>query len=49
VAAHPEIFTLSAGSPVAVLTRDVIGPDDTDDVQEALRACPAQAISLAED
>lgn len=49
VTAHPEIFTLSAGSPVAVLTRDVIGPDDTDDVQEAIRACPAQAISLAED
>ena len=49
VTAHPEIFDVQAGFPVAVVTRDVVGPDDLDDVQEAIRACPTQAISLAED
>lgn len=49
VTAHPEVFALPPGSPVAVVIRDVVDADDLDDVQEAVRACPAQAISLVEE
>ncbi len=49
VTAHPEVFLLPVGSPVAVLGREVIGPEDREDVEEAIRLCPAQAISLKED
>lgn len=48
VTAHPEVFMLPSGSPVAVVIRDVVGSDDLDDVQEAVRVCPAQAISIVE-
>ena len=49
VTAHPEVFLLPPGSPVAVVTREVVGPDDLEDVMDAVRACPAQAISVVED
>ncbi|MGP6177698.1 ferredoxin [Microbacterium sp. A196] len=48
VAVHPEVFEIPAGSPVATVIRDVLQPDDLDDVREAIRACPAQALTLAE-
>lgn len=49
VTAHPEVFVLPPGSPVAVVAQDVVGADDLEDVQEAVRACPAQAISIVEE
>lgn len=49
VTAHPEVFALPPGSPVAVVVRDVVDANDLEDVREAVRACPAQAISLMED
>ncbi len=47
VTIHPEVFLVPPGSPVAILIRDVVGDDDREDVEEAIRVCPAQAISLA--
>jgi ferredoxin len=49
VTAHPEVFVLPPGSPVAVVAREVVDGDDLEDVREAVRACPAQAITLVED
>jgi len=49
VTAHPDIFVIPPGSPVAVVTGDVVDGDDLEDVREAIRVCPAQAISLAEE
>ncbi|WP_323101297.1 ferredoxin [Intrasporangium sp. YIM S08009] len=49
VTVHPEVFALPPGSPVAVVVRDIVDDDDLADVREAVRACPAQAISLVEE
>ncbi|WP_432841941.1 ferredoxin [Dactylosporangium sp. CA-092794] len=46
VAVHPDVFDVPAGSPTAVVLRDVVGAGDLDDVEQAVRACPAQALSL---
>lgn len=46
VTLHPEVFDVPPGSPVAILLREVVGDDDMEDVEEAVRACPAQAITL---
>jgi len=46
VTIHPEIFAIPPASPVAILIRDVAGAGDLEDIEEAIRACPAQAISL---
>jgi ferredoxin len=48
VGIHPEIFILPPGSPFPVLGREVVEGDDLEEVQEAVRTCPAQAISLVE-
>lgn len=42
---HPEIFDLPSDGTVARVLRDVEA-DDLPDVEEAIRACPAQAILL---
>lgn len=47
VAIHPDVFLIPPDSPVAIVTRDIADEDDLEDVQEAIRACPSQAISLA--
>ncbi len=49
VGIHPEVFLVPEGSPVAVVIQDVVGDDDLEDVQEAVRACPSQALTLVED
>ena len=49
VGIHPDVFSMPAGSPIVVVTRDVLTDDDLEDVQEAIRACPAQALTLVED
>lgn len=48
VGIHPDVFAVPPGSPIAVITRDVLGDDDLEDVAEAIRACPAQALTLVE-
>lgn len=48
VGIHPDVFALPQGSPAAVVTREVLLPDDLEDVEEAIRACPAQALTLVE-
>lgn len=45
---HPDVFSLPVGSATAVVTKPVLDADDVDDVREAVRACPAQALSLVE-
>jgi ferredoxin len=46
VTIHPEVFDVPPGQPAAVVLRDVVDAEDREDVEEAARACPAQAISL---
>lgn len=46
---QPDVFDVPFGSPVAVITRDIVGQDDLDGVEEAVRACPAQALTLIGD
>ena len=44
----PDVFDTPAGSPVAVLLRDRVEADERDDLDEAIRACPAQALRKRE-
>lgn len=46
VGVAPDVFDLPKGSPAAVLSRDVIGEADLDDVEEAVEVCPAMALKL---
>ncbi len=46
VAIDPDVFEVSPTSNTAVVLRDVIDADDREDVEEAVRNCPAQAIAL---
>jgi len=41
----PDTFDLPAGASTAVLLRDQVDAEDVDDLEEAVRACPAQAIT----
>lgn len=49
VGIHPDVFAIPQGSPVAVVIREELEADDIEDVQEAVRSCPAQALTLVED
>ena len=42
----PEVFDTPASSAAAVLLVDTVGEEDRDDLEEAVRNCPAQAISF---
>lgn len=44
----PDVFDIPAGSPVAVLLRDRVEAHERDDLDEAIRACPAQALAMRE-
>ncbi|MDN5796414.1 MAG: ferredoxin [Intrasporangium sp.] len=48
VGLSPDVFDIPPGSPVAVVRRDIVDGDDLADVEEAVRNCPAQAISITE-
>lgn len=45
----PEVFDTPPGAPVAVLLRDTVDADEREDLEEAIRACPAQAIAMGSD
>lgn len=42
----PDTFELPSGSPKVAVTRPVVSEEDYDDVDEAVEACPAQALRL---
>lgn len=42
----PDVFDIPPGSPIAIVLREVIEAEDEMDVEETVRACPAQAISI---
>lgn len=42
----PELFDLPDDAPSVVLLRRTIADDEHDDVEEAVRCCPAGAIAL---
>jgi ferredoxin len=44
----PDVFDTPPGSPVAVLLRDRVGADEREDLEEAVRACPAQALAIGD-
>lgn len=46
VAINPDVFDIPAGQPVAILLRDIVDGEDLAEVNEAIRSCPAQAISV---
>jgi ferredoxin len=40
----PDVFDLPPDAKSAVLLRHEVDPDDVEDLEEAIRSCPAQAI-----
>jgi ferredoxin len=40
----PEVFDLPPDAKTAILLRHKVDADDVEDLEEAVRACPAQAI-----
>lgn len=42
----PDVFDVPSGSSVAVVLREVADEDEREDLEEAARSCPAQAIVL---
>jgi len=40
----PDVFDLPGGAKTAVLLRHDVDADDVEDLEESVRACPAQAI-----
>ncbi|KIE28886.1 hypothetical protein LK08_00405 [Streptomyces sp. MUSC 125] len=49
VDAAPEVFRMSEVAEVAEVLRPEPGPELTDSVREAARACPAHAVFLFKD
>lgn len=44
----PDVFDTPPGSPVAVLLRDHVNADEREDLEEAVRACPSQALAIGD-
>jgi ferredoxin len=44
----PDVFDTPAGSPVAVLLRERIEAHERDELDEAVRSCPSQALAVRE-
>jgi ferredoxin len=49
VSVLPDVFDTPPGAPTAVLLRENVDADEREDLEEAVRACPAQAISIGSD
>lgn len=45
----PDVFDVPAGSPIAVLLTETADDEDREDLEEAVRNCPAQAIALTDE
>jgi ferredoxin len=48
VSIMPDVFDTPPASVVAVLLRDRVGADEREDLEEAVRACPAQALKIGD-
>ena len=48
VSLMPDVFDTPLGSSAAVLLRATVEEDELEDLEEAVRGCPAQAISAGE-
>jgi ferredoxin len=46
VAIAPDVFDVPPGSPVAVVLESAVAQETVADVEEAVRSCPAQALTL---
>ena len=46
VSVLPEVFETPPGNSAAVLLRSSVGENEREDLEEAVRYCPAQAISM---
>jgi ferredoxin len=46
VATDPDVFDVPPDSTTAVVLREVVDAGELEDVEEAVRGCPAQAIAL---
>lgn len=46
VTIHPDVFDIPASSSTVLLLREVVDAPDLEDVEEAARMCPAQAITV---
>ncbi|MCT7657993.1 ferredoxin [Mycobacterium deserti] len=46
VAIHPGIFDIPEGNGRVVVSREIVDSDDRASIEEAMWACPAQAITL---
>jgi ferredoxin len=44
----PDVFDTPPGAAVAVLLRDHVDADERADLDEAVRACPAQALAIGD-
>jgi ferredoxin len=42
----PDHFDLPAGASVVVVLKRTIAEDETEDLDEAVRSCPARALSI---
>ena len=42
----PDVLATPPGSPVAVLLKTHVNASDREDLAEAVRACPAQALQI---
>lgn len=45
----PNVFDNPPGTAVAVLLRDHVDADEREDLEEAVRACPAQALAIGDE
>lgn len=48
VSIMPDVFDTPRGSSTAVLLRTRVGLEERDDLEEAVRNCPAQALAIGE-
>jgi ferredoxin len=48
VSIMPDAFDTPPGSVVAVLLRDRVEASEREDLEEAVRACPAQALAIGD-
>lgn len=46
VSIMPDVFDTPSGSVTAVLLRTRVGLEERDDLEEAVRNCPAQALAI---
>ncbi|WP_213571445.1 ferredoxin [Rhodococcus sp. USK13] len=46
VVTQPDVFDIPTDNSALTILRATVGDDEIDDVEDAVRSCPAQALSL---